>query len=122
LLSSSVLMPADPASVAFYFFCHTVHSGLHSFPTRRSSDLMFDEQETPRMVFYIENGTAKLSKLGAYGKEQILRFIKDGDMIGYRDRKSTRLNSSHVKTSYAVYCLKKKKPKSFDHSDRKSTH
>src|SRR5690606_41420165 len=27
-----------------------------------------------------------------------------------RDRKSTRLNSSHVKISYAVFCLKKKKP------------
>src|SRR5690606_39536260 len=28
-----------------------------------------------------------------------------------RDRKSTRLNSSHVKISYAVFCLKKKKRK-----------
>src|SRR5436309_6321755 len=27
----------------------------------------------------------------------------------HRDRKSTRLNSSHVKISYAVFCLKKKK-------------
>src|SRR5690606_33937543 len=27
----------------------------------------------------------------------------------FKDRKSTRLNSSHVKTSYAVFCLKKKK-------------
>src|SRR5690606_17555765 len=27
------------------------------------------------------------------------------------DRKSTRLNSSHVKTSYAVFCLKKKTPR-----------
>src|SRR5690606_25680833 len=27
---------------------------------------------------------------------------------GHRDRKSTRLNSSHVKISYAVFCLKKK--------------
>src|SRR5437868_14978872 len=27
----------------------------------------------------------------------------------YRDRKSTRLNSSHVSISYAVFCLKKKK-------------
>src|SRR3989442_16018103 len=27
-----------------------------------------------------------------------------------RDRKSTRLNSSHVRISYAVFCLKKKKP------------
>src|SRR5437868_8028340 len=28
---------------------------------------------------------------------------------GERDRKSTRLNSSHVSISYAVFCLKKKK-------------
>src|SRR5690606_39991600 len=28
---------------------------------------------------------------------------------GSRDRKSTRLNSSHVKISYAVFCVKKKK-------------
>src|SRR5690606_39614623 len=31
--------------------------------------------------------------------------------IGFVDRKSTRLNSSHVKISYAVFCLKKKKYK-----------
>src|SRR5690606_41446927 len=30
------------------------------------------------------------------------------------DRKSTRLNSSHVKNSYAVFCLKKKKEKKID--------
>src|SRR5690606_40529901 len=30
---------------------------------------------------------------------------------GVQDRKSTRLNSSHVKISYAVFCLKKKKKK-----------
>src|SRR5436305_2234830 len=29
----------------------------------------------------------------------------------HRDRKSTRLNSSHVRISYAVFCLKKKKKK-----------
>src|SRR5215469_16957795 len=33
------------------------------------------------------------------------------------DRKSTRLNSSHVEISYAVFCLKKKK-KTNDHSSR----
>ena len=35
--------------------------------------------------------------------------------VGYgliaRDRKSTRLNSSHITISYAVFCLKKKKEK-----------
>src|SRR5437870_7081510 len=29
--------------------------------------------------------------------------------LGFADRKSTRLNSSHVAISYAVFCLKKKK-------------
>src|SRR5690606_39322308 len=40
-----------------------------------------------------------------------------GDHQGQRDRpdrKSTRLNSSHVKISYAVFCLKKKKYKTED--------
>src|SRR5690606_40549878 len=32
------------------------------------------------------------------------------------DRKSTRLNSSHVKISYAVFCLKKKKKKTKIHT------
>src|SRR5205807_6903085 len=31
------------------------------------------------------------------------------DLEGYADRKSTRLNSSHLVISYAVFCLKKKK-------------
>src|SRR5437870_13907816 len=35
------------------------------------------------------------------------------ELVGLkRDRKSTRLNSSHVAISYAVFCLKKKKKKS----------
>src|SRR5690606_41952007 len=34
---------------------------------------------------------------------------QDAPGHGHRDRKSTRLNSSHVKISYAVFCLKKKK-------------
>src|SRR5206468_11786929 len=33
------------------------------------------------------------------------------DSAGARDRKSTRLNSSHDQISYAVFCLKKKKKK-----------
>src|SRR5258707_7738987 len=32
-----------------------------------------------------------------------------GRQVGRRDRKSTRLNSSHANISYAVFCLKKKK-------------
>src|SRR5437773_9153390 len=35
----------------------------------------------------------------------------------WKDRKSTRLNSSHITTSYAVFCLKKKKKKPAPHQD-----
>src|SRR5690606_41463325 len=37
-----------------------------------------------------------------------LGLINVNTPTGLRDRKSTRLNSSHVKISYAVFCLKKK--------------
>src|SRR5258705_7751614 len=37
------------------------------------------------------------------------RLFADMDKEGNRDRKSTRLNSSHLGISYAVFCLKKKK-------------
>src|SRR6266403_4723924 len=36
-----------------------------------------------------------------------------------RDRKSTRLNSSHVEISYAVFCLKKKKKKAIKYRIKK---
>src|SRR5690606_41919950 len=41
-----------------------------------------------------------------HGNGGILTTV--GDLGIWKDRKSTRLNSSHVKTSYAVFCLKKK--------------
>src|SRR5690554_7619674 len=50
-------------------------------------------------------------------RERIAESLKGADLIfitagmggGTGDRKSTRLNSSHVRISYAVFCLKKKK-------------
>src|SRR5207302_7709798 len=42
--------------------------------------------------------------------DQVAVIGGDGTLNG-ADRKSTRLNSSHVKNSYAVFCLKKKKKK-----------
>src|SRR5690606_9203142 len=57
-------------------------------------------------------------------KEQIINLFRDAQVFVYdrfeiseeeqmqylsKDRKSTRLNSSHVKISYAVFCVKKKK-------------
>src|SRR5438067_12348944 len=35
--------------------------------------------------------------------------LRENTLLTTQDRKSTRLNSSHVSISYAVFCLKKKK-------------
>src|SRR5438034_7393741 len=59
-----------------------------------------------------------LFRSSAYGSGRRLRGRDsdcgdhhDGTGGGRRDRKSTRLNSSHTVISYAVFCLKKKKKK-----------
>src|SRR5690554_7586426 len=37
-----------------------------------------------------------------------VELLQDAILLAVKDRKSTRLNSSHVRISYAVFCLKKK--------------
>src|SRR5690625_3435235 len=60
----------------------------------------------------VKNGGTPLN-LRAYGVERTGETVKLAKMNLFlnniRDRKSTRLNSSHVAISYAVFCLKKKK-------------
>src|SRR5690625_5338859 len=53
----------------------------------------------------------KIAKTGdEAGVTKAQQRIRLGERIVHgQDRKSTRLNSSHVATSYAVFCLKKKK-------------
>src|SRR3989442_10825665 len=47
------------------------------------------------------------------GQTHFIKTVEDiYEAIVNRDRKSTRLNSSHVRISYAVFCLKKKKNRS----------
>src|SRR5258705_7411767 len=42
-------------------------------------------------------------------RQNLLGNLTDGGQFERRDRKSTRLNSSHLGISYAVFCLKKHK-------------
>src|SRR5690606_41500756 len=60
--------------------------------------------------------TGLLTRVPGIGKKTAERLLLElrGKMgaeldVDVSDRKSTRLNSSHVKISYAVFCLKKKK-------------
>src|SRR5438477_6082939 len=45
------------------------------------------------------------------GRIAVHRRLREGPHLARLDRKSTRLNSSHMSISYAVFCLKKKKKK-----------
>src|SRR5437764_3179173 len=58
-----------------------------------------------------DSALSAVTVVGAIGTEEMRAFFN-------RDRKSTRLNSSHRCISYAVFCLKKKKEK--DKNDKRS--
>src|SRR5438874_6978792 len=55
----------------------------------------------------VDHGQQCRGDLDVGDAAQVGRRDEPGDVA--RDRKSTRLNSSHVEISYAVFCLKKKK-------------
>src|SRR2546427_8619603 len=55
-----------------------------------------------------------LSHHGFHGRGDEERLNAHIDQTGERDRKSTRLNSSHSQISYAVFCLKKKNTSTMD--------
>src|SRR5690606_40578147 len=75
---------------------------LHSFPTRRSSDLGGSPAAGPgRQAVPPAVARGGRSSPGRSGRAFLAH-------LGFTDRKSTRLNSSHVKKSYAVFCMKKK--------------
>src|SRR6266702_530746 len=63
------------------------------------------------LVVNFEEGSEFSINDGDAGNEAIYEVVHrlDGPDSCIEDRKSTRLNSSHVAISYAVFCLKKKK-------------
>src|SRR5699024_12756884 len=95
------------------------HSGhtrdRHTFPTRRASDLYdldFAAQSPEEFVrtHFVEALRARIVVVGddvRFGKDNegtIDTLRRLGERYGFRtDRKSTRLNSSHVSKSYAVF-------------------
>src|SRR5690349_23185139 len=58
--------------------------------------------------------------LGAMTYYFASRSVRKPSLPASPDRKSTRLNSSHVEISYAVFCLKKKKKKQWRGPDEKT--
>src|SRR5439155_23238008 len=103
-------------------YSHLHHPTLHPFPTRRSSDLFqASRQAVSRMTELEELLTAERKRSAELAQrctdlEHLAARVKEAEADRFRsavssssnsDRKSTRLNSSHVAISYAVFCLKK---------------
>src|SRR5688500_19945945 len=94
-----------------FYVVYCVHRVRHSFPTRRSSDLArlprpgrAERLLPPAAV--APGGRAALRVDRQRHPGHVPRDV--GDAGDEADRKSTRLNSSHLVISYAVFCLKKK--------------
>src|SRR5437660_519920 len=89
----------SPSAFRFVFYSSRPPRDLHSFPTRRSSDL--------ERVAHAMRDRQRLIDAERPGLELVREILAFEPR--HKDRKSTRLNSSHVAISYAVFCLKKKK-------------
>src|SRR5688500_19612168 len=87
-----------------------VRRPFHSFPTRRSSDLEEGDPlaiRRPDGVGLVLQSSGQRMVVGAVGVDDVdVPAVGVGADVGDLDRKSTRLNSSHLVISYAVFCLK----------------
>src|SRR5437764_6333501 len=90
-----------PRASRCFLSCSSYHRYLHSFPTRRSSDLVDGLDRALE-----EAGITRL--ISVRDKFSVL-LVQGSTAAHAEDRKSTRLNSSHRCISYAVFCLKKKR-------------
>src|SRR5690606_39794607 len=94
---------SEPVRCSFIYGCGYL-SYLHSFPTRRSSDLSRICSKTRSRVRSAPARKSRVPDGGSSCCDAMRTLLTNVN----EDRKSTRLNSSHVKISYAVFCLKKK--------------
>src|SRR5690606_41280298 len=102
-------------TLSLWSYCSSLHRDLHSFPTRRSSDLTSCRAPVINSLKRICTGNWNPVVNPGITVNALLIFSDSSGKVSaevhsfFGDRKSTRLNSSHVKISYAVFCLKKKK-------------
>src|SRR3712207_8299363 len=57
-----------------------------------------------------ETAPQEIQRVDPVARRELAEVLAKLERRSPRDRKSTRLNSSHANISYAVFCLKKKKP------------
>src|SRR5699024_12847741 len=105
------LAPSLSSSTSYLFlYSHSTHLDLHSFRTRRSSDLAIGKYYNNNSIGYYLYGAGLHGNSAPTVSSAAAAICVGGNSKRIKsglDRKSTRLNSSHVSISYAVFCLKK---------------
>src|SRR2546430_9993595 len=94
----------------FFFFNDTATTEIYTLSLHDALPIFgHDTSDTPSICDSAAKSSVKEKLIaGVPDIEGTARKIKTS--AATRDRKSTRLNSSHSQISYAVFCLKKKKP------------
>src|SRR5690554_4064841 len=82
-------------------------SGKWNYFSKEDPEDLIEEVPETRHTFKIPNGTKEVT-VEQLGNRIVVEMVRLPSCSTV-DRKSTRLNSSHVRISYAVFCLKKKK-------------
>src|SRR5207247_10746145 len=104
-LLTTRLTRVSPAPPPHRIHLHPTPPSLHSFPTRRSSDLRQGRGADGQLA---TGRTRTRLPVHAHGALDVPECQRAQGEPRIPDRKSTRLNSSHEWTSYAVFCLKEK--------------
>src|SRR4051812_49995853 len=78
------------------------------FRSRRKADDRVEHEHQPQRLHHREVRAEHFRHCGGERAHGAGHRADEAEMLG-SDRKSTRLNSSHMSISYAVFCLKKKK-------------
>src|SRR5207245_10355547 len=94
-----------------FFLLSDAPRDLPSFPTRRSSDLFVQDHDRRRIP--AERRVRESIYYPEPDDSHPLTPTASDARCASRDRKSTRLNSSHGSISYAVFCLKTKTGKTY---------
>src|SRR5690349_23929732 len=96
--------------VIFFFFNDTATTEIYTLSLHDALPISLEHSPPVRSPF------------AGLLRHMPVRAPQPGEIQSTTDRKSTRLNSSHVEISYAVFCLKKKKKKNTPTNRNKHQH
>src|SRR5690606_42112192 len=114
-------LPFVTTLCSLFFFIASATTAIYTLSLHDALPILLGAQLLERLLLLGREQRHDLLARGALALAHLLEERTDLlALLRGEDRKSTRLNSSHVKISYAVFCLKKKKHSRTIHDKRNS--